>query len=90
MIRAKKLKNRAAFFNSPCISIIIMDQNAMEQAWTFLKEFTSVFAKSVQSTKVTEAFAKDLYEVFSGFARDLQKLIDRNSDGFFESGTPSH
>lgn len=59
----------------------------MEEAWGFYKEFTGMFQRSAQRTKQTEVFVKDLEQLLFSFSGSLQQLMDRNSDGFFETGT---
>lgn len=63
-----------------------MDSSALEEAWNYFREFTGVFYRSAQRTKQTETFVKELDSLLGTFSMNLQQLMDRYSDGFFETG----
>jgi hypothetical protein len=46
-----------------------------------------VFQRSANNCRHTETFTKELHELLSQFAGKLQQLIEKYSDGFFETGT---
>lgn len=57
-----------------------------EEAWAFYKELTEIFHRSANNCRHTETFTKELHELLSHFSGKLQALIEKYSDGFFETG----